>query len=694
MSEPISPAPVTDFRPDYLPAYLSNGLIGLRVREIPLRKGLAIVNGLSGQHPAAHIESAPEAPYPLAGDICLGRVWLSDVYHLAHFCEQTYDFSSGELHSRFTLKLDGIEARVNVLTFCSRSQPTLVLQETAIEVSAPTELCLRAAIDAGEIPGRVLARHTETPGENKPVVDGSLKWEPLGGLSTCGAAYVTELLGAEDVLRSVARWDEEGPLATLYSFPARPGQTYRLRQITALVASQMNSEPDRQATRMAAFGGELGFETLRAENRAAWQHLWKGRVHLLGAERRWQALADAAFYYLNASVHSSSPAATSIFGLAQWYNYHYYYGHVMWDIEAFSVPPLLFTQPHAARAILDYRWRVMPAARTNAQLFGYRGLQFPWESSPGKGEESAPGAGTAAAYEHHISLSVALAFARYAHATGDPWFLRERAWPVLYGVAEWLTSRVIQTSRGYEIHRSMGIAERKQPIDNPAYMNMSASVVLREAAAAARRLGYSVPPEWEAIAAGLRIPTTESGNRIVSHEGYAPDEEKGATPDPLAGFFPIGYEAGEMVEHQTIRYYLDLADQYIGSPMLSACYGTWAARLGDRQLSARLFDQGYAAFVSDRFLDTHEYRDDKFPEQPWAGPFFANLGGFLMGCYYGLPGIELGAGGPETWCRRPVVMPEGWNGIEVERIWVHGRPAHLVAHHGDDRARIEFCAGD
>ncbi len=66
---------------------------------------------------------------------------------------------------------------------------------------------------------------------------------------------------------------------------------------------------------------------------------------------------------------------------------------------------------------------------------GLRGLQFPWEASPARAEEAAPGAGDAAAFEHHVSMDVAHAFAQYAYATGDEVFRRERAWPVLEGVA-------------------------------------------------------------------------------------------------------------------------------------------------------------------------------------------------------------------------------------------------------------------
>ena len=73
---------------------------------------------------------------------------------------------------------------------------------------------------------------------------------------------------------------------------------------------------------------------------------------------RWQeALADAALFYLFSSTHVASPASTSIFGLATWHDYHYYYGHVMWDIETFVLPVLSLLQPHVAESILDYRTR-------------------------------------------------------------------------------------------------------------------------------------------------------------------------------------------------------------------------------------------------------------------------------------------------------------------------------------------------
>ena len=84
---------------------------------------------------------------------------------------------------------------------------------------------------------------------------------------------------------------------------------------------------------------DIGFEAIRKNNRACWAELWKSRIRLVGAEKRWQAMADAAFFYLMSTAHTSSPSSTSMFGLATWHDYHYYFGHVMWDIEPPSVQP-------------------------------------------------------------------------------------------------------------------------------------------------------------------------------------------------------------------------------------------------------------------------------------------------------------------------------------------------------------------
>src|SRR5579883_3021 len=314
MSGPLSPSIVRGAGGKELPAYLSNGVIGLRVRDNPLAAGMALLCGYSGLHPEKKIEAAAVAPYPLAGNIALNGVWLSDVPHLLTVQDQAYDFSNGELTSRLRFEAAGVAAEIEILTFCCRHQPTLAAQEIAIRTDAACELKLQALIDTATIHGRLKARTLKNPGTEKRDFDGSLLWESEGGLSQCGVALVTEFSDAG--LGENPGGGDRSPLITQYGVKTRAGKIYRLQQIVSLVPSAMHKQPHRQAERLAALGAHYGFAQLRKANRAEWEELWKGRILLEGASRDWQQRADAAFFYLNSSVHASSPASTSMFGLA------------------------------------------------------------------------------------------------------------------------------------------------------------------------------------------------------------------------------------------------------------------------------------------------------------------------------------------------------------------------------------------
>ena len=113
---PLSPERVVDDQPDHLPAYLSSGTIGLHVRETALRPGLATVSGLEGEHPSAGVAATPPAPYPLAADLRIGTVWLSNAWHRVSEIEQQYDFGCGELHTHFVYRSDGTTATIDAVT--------------------------------------------------------------------------------------------------------------------------------------------------------------------------------------------------------------------------------------------------------------------------------------------------------------------------------------------------------------------------------------------------------------------------------------------------------------------------------------------------------------------------------------------------------------------------------------------------
>jgi hypothetical protein len=678
---------VTEWRDHYLPAYLSNGLIGLRVGHLPLLYGVTMLSGLEGIDPETKVEAFARVPCPLAGDLRIGSAALSDPGR-AVLLEQRYDFSCAELHTRMAFDAGDVRADVDVVTLCSRTQLTVALQEVRVRVDRDCELTMSSSLDGSDVPGRWA--HDQPASMDSPAdwPEGPFRWRTPGDLSGCGLARQTGLLGAERFERTVSPAGSD-KLTTSYAFQARAGREYRLRLMASLVPEMLHSQPHMQAARMLQEAGLRGFDEMREDNRHAWREIWRGRPVLVGASTRWQAFADAAFFYLATSVHASSPSATSVFGLAYWPNYHYYRGHMMWDLETFAVPPLLLTLPTAALGMLRFRLSRLTAARANATMTGYVGAEYPWESSLIRGHEASPLGALGAATEHHVSMDVAISFARYLHALGPELGLsREDAFQVLQAVANWIESRVEHTARGYEMRGVVGIGETGKTIDNSAFTNMAAAVALREATALARQMNVPYRQSWDTIADKMVIPTDPNSRVILNHDGYVPTEEQGATPEAAAGLFPLEYPVDGETERETLRFYLDLADRYAGQPMLSAMLGVYAARLGDRAACLDMFEKGYGQFVIDPYTITAEYAPSVFPQQPVAGPFTANLAGFLTSCFYGLTGLRLHSGDPQTWFQRPIVLPEGWEEIQVDQVWVRGQFMSLNARHGDERGHL------
>src|SRR5215218_8815952 len=144
MSTPSSPPPVIIGGKHDLPAYVSNGVVGLRVLDVPLLPGIVMVSGFAGLHSELEVEAAAEAPYPVAGDLSVNGVRLSVQPQLAEFVDQAYDFSNGELTTHFRFIANDVTASLEVVTFCSRERPTLVLQEVTLEVDGAADIELRA----------------------------------------------------------------------------------------------------------------------------------------------------------------------------------------------------------------------------------------------------------------------------------------------------------------------------------------------------------------------------------------------------------------------------------------------------------------------------------------------------------------------------------------------------------------------
>lgn len=236
---------------------------------------------------------------------------------------------------------------------------------------------------------------------------------------------------------------------------------------------------------------EAGFEAAFREHREAWAARWEDADVVIDGDTDLQLAVRLAAFHLMASVADSGEAAVGARGLTG----PAYHGHVFWDSDVFVLPFLAATHPAAARAMLEYRIRRLPAARAIALATGRAGAKFPWESAH-TGMDVTPELGRdrtgkvvpirTGQLEQHIVADVAWAAACYEAWTGDGAFIDGPGRDLLFETARYWASRVRWDRDGFaHIYGVIGPDEYHEPVDDNAFTNVMARWNLRRAAARA-----------------------------------------------------------------------------------------------------------------------------------------------------------------------------------------------------------------
>ncbi|MEX2613510.1 MAG: glycosyl hydrolase family 65 protein [Gaiellaceae bacterium] len=249
-----------------------------------------------------------------------------------------------------------------------------------------------------------------------------------------------------------------------------------------------DSEPD--VARAALSDAEqAGFERLLREHREAWARRWQDAEVVVEGDAELQRAIRFALFHLMASVGDRGEAAVGARGLSG----PAYNGHVFWDSDVFVLPFLAATHPAAARAMLEYRVRRLPAARAAARALGRAGARFAWESAA-DGRDVTPTSARLASgdlvrirtgeLEEHIVGDVAWAAAYYLAWTGDEAFAAGAGRDLFLETARYWASRVRSNEDGRaHIYGVIGPDEYHGPVDDNAFTNVLARWNLRQAAA-------------------------------------------------------------------------------------------------------------------------------------------------------------------------------------------------------------------
>jgi len=255
----------------------------------------------------------------------------------------------------------------------------------------------------------------------------------------------------------------------------------------AAYATTTTEDASNPALRRVHRAREAGRERLLSDHRRAWAQRWEEADVRIDGDPRLQLAVRLALYHLIGSAADSGEAPVGARGLSG----RGYRGHVFWDSDVFVLPFLAATHPAAARAILEYRVRRLPAAQAAARAAARAGARFAWESAA-SGEDVTPRAARnrageeVAIYtgqrEEHIVADVAWAAGCYIDWTGDHAFREGPGRRLLVETARYWASRVERDGDGSaHIRGVIGPDEYHELVDDNAYTNVMARWNLRRA---------------------------------------------------------------------------------------------------------------------------------------------------------------------------------------------------------------------
>jgi trehalose/maltose hydrolase-like predicted phosphorylase len=323
------------------------------------------------------------------------------------------------------------------------------------------------------------------------------------------------------------------------------GAHCHLNRILSVFTSRDGGDPFERSMDHLREAVPKGTAAAVGAHAAAWESRWKAAdIEIVGDDSLQRALRFAAYHLISAGNPEDprvSIGARTLSGPG-------YKGHIFWDTETYILPFFIFTHPPSARALLEYRYHTLEAARTKAQKAGFRGAMYPWESAD-TGDETTPKTLIKPGgeiikvpngeLEVHITADVAYAIWQYWRDAGDDeFFVRFGAEIMLESARFWASRGATESDGFYHIRRVIGPDEYHENVDDDAYTNLMARWNLRHGATTAMVLQERWPNRWKKLATRLQFAAEEVNTwRTLANSMFIPFDPKTLLYEQFAGYF-------------------------------------------------------------------------------------------------------------------------------------------------------------
>lgn len=405
------------------------------------------------------------------------------------------------------------------------------------------------------------------------------------------------------------------------------------------------------------------YDEVAALAAAAWKNRWQSDIEIDGPVEDQQAVRSFLFY-LRSSIAPGARRAIAPMALSS----DIYSGHVFWDADIWVFPALMLTDPDLARQIGAYRLDRAGAAIGNHRTWVYQGMptatkpplpapaqpeaskwimamKYPWESSV-TGQETVPGQSK---YEDHITGSV--------------------LWGLTQAEDLGLLDKPIRDFAGYAsrfyLERSTGKPEEREIKgtmspdenhvgDNDLYTNLLAMWLMSGR-------------KWPATPT-YKLP--KDGQSFLTYDDDPVKSYKQAAA--VLACYPLQYPPAEAETKTMLERFAPKTIEN-GPAMTDSIHGLLWARIGEPDKGYEAWRKGWVDFTRQPLLLFSEKR--RSPRTYFA----TGAGGSLQTVLYGFAGLRLDYKkvADAAWSRallgerilsiRPNLPPQ-WHGIRLKGI--------------------------
>jgi maltose phosphorylase len=457
----------------------------------------------------------------------IARCQISDFY-------QELDFNTGQLHREFTWKTEsGKLLKLTFSRFLSMPVKELAFQRiTFTPLNFSGSVMLSVGIDFSVVHQAFQENFWECPVKSEHGILGvskNIKHKLFAGLK-----ILTELPRQKQEIA------DDKFIGCCFRLKLTQGQERKMDKLALLYTpgTPLKAEDEVWESGSALLDRyqNAAYDDFLQQNSEYWARVWKySDISIEGDPVTQQGIRFCIFQMhqtYRGIIDGANIGAKGLTG-------EDYNGNTFWDTETYCLPFYLFSNPEAARSLIDFRYKTLPQAMERARQLDCEGACFPVATSDGS--ESCT-LWQHASLQFQSTTAVAYAIWHYVKIIQDFEFLYSTGIELLIQICRFLASRG-QWAPGrdqFGYYSVMGPDEFKMMVNNNCYTNLMAKRTFEYTLQVLADMEKTCPEKKANLFRALECTTNEMENwKRMAFCMIIPRDPKTGIYEQHEGFFNL-----------------------------------------------------------------------------------------------------------------------------------------------------------